>query len=498
MKLVRVSLEWVWLSLLLMGAVLLGGLLATGGGLRLLALMLPLLALPLSYWVTRNFANRQGWLLPAAWELMLITTGVQHLTGLPAGYLMEVLLFGLGITICLNVWKLAVEDRLLGLLLLLWVLHSGLGLLSTLLGRSHLMAAVWQLQYNLKWPLMFGLGLLIAQGGTGELRLRQLVKWSWLVLLACVALEILSPGGHELLFGPPPDLHPNPILGFGLRYRGPFFHSGYLALSCALLVSASLALALAGGGRRWLGLALIYGGLALLSGQRQELFALGACVAMFMLLAGRRHGYLFLFIGVCLGGGLLAAGMFIDRLPGEEVLAQWGLIEGTGPLSERAILSFNGIQVAERYFPLGSGWGTYGGVGAQKFDQSLFVELGFGRYWWFRRGLFLVDTFWPGVVAETGFAGAACLLLLFFLLWLGLLSRCLRALRQGRHVALCATGLAAATLLLLNSPTSAVLTDPRGALLFWLLIGVAWRIGAQLIAAKTVAAKNHQAEALCL
>lgn len=481
MKVTRARLEWFWMFLLLVGAVLLGGLLATGAGLRLLALILPVLALPLAYWMTRSFTDRRGWLLPVVWGLMLVTTGIQHVSGLPVGYLMELLLFGLGITICLNFWKRVEEDRLLGLLLLLWLLHSGLGLLSTVLGRSQLMAAVWQLQYNLKWPLMFGLGLLVARGETGELRLRQLLSWSWVVLLACIVLEIAWPGGHEMLFDVPPDLHPNPILGFGLRYRGPFFHSGYLALSCALLVSACLALALAGRGRRWLWLALVYGGLALLSGQRQELFALAVCIAIFLLLAGRRHGYLFLLLGIFLGGIVLAGGMFLDQMPGEAVLAQWGLIEGTGTLSERAILSLNGVQVAERYFPLGSGWGTYGGVGAQKFDQSLFVELGFGRYWWFRRGLFLVDTYWPGVVAETGFAGAASLLLLFLLLWGGLFRRCLEALRQGQHVALCATGLAAATLLLLNSPTSAVLTDPRGALLFWLLIGAAWRIGGQLI-----------------
>jgi hypothetical protein len=39
--------------------------------------------------------------------------------------------------------------------------------------------------------------------------------------------------------------------------------------------------------------------------------------------------------------------------------------------------------------------------------------------------------------------------------------------------------LGALSLLLLNSPSSAILTDPRGAFLFWLFIGCGWRIAAE-------------------
>jgi hypothetical protein len=134
-----------------------------------------------------------------------------------------------------------------------------------------------------------------------------------------------------------------------------------------------------------------------------------------------------------------------------------------------------GLAVAQQYFPLGSGLGTYGGAGAQKFDLSLFQDLGFGRYWWFMQGKFLVDTYWPNVAAESGLFGAAFLLAFFATMWIALLVRTWRLLGNAQ-IGFVFLGLCALTLLLLNSPSSQILTDPRGAIVLWTIIGASWRL----------------------
>jgi hypothetical protein len=134
-----------------------------------------------------------------------------------------------------------------------------------------------------------------------------------------------------------------------------------------------------------------------------------------------------------------------------------------------------GLEVAREYFPLGAGLGTYGGAGAQKFDLSLFLDLGFGRYWWFLQGKFLLDTYWPNIAAETGFLGAISLFVFYAIMWTTLLVRAWSSAGQP-YYGFAFLGLAALTLLLLNTPSSQTLTDPRGSIVLWAVIAAAWRM----------------------
>lgn len=463
------------LVLPVLGLLLVVGLVvASDLALLLLGFLAVVTIVPLSYFAGRQFSDQNGWLLLVGWLLMLVSNGVQVATHVPVGYLQELLLFGLGLGIAGQLWQQSGRDRTLRVLIFIYIAYLVFCFLSTLTGRSHMLPAIWQLQYNLKWPLMFGLGCLVVWGASPTHQLRRIIQYSWLFLLACVALEIAAPGVHTQVFGPTSDLHQNPILGFGLRYRGPFMHSGYLAITSALLAAAALAQVLAGRSRAWAILGLIYLALLLLSGQRQELLALVLTMVVFVAIQGWQYWYLLLGLAVMsllLGITVL---VYLDYIPMATTLAQLGILNSTAPLSERAILSLQGIAVANQYWPLGSGLGTYGGAGAQKFDQSLFLDLGFSRYWWFRQGLFLVDTFWPGVIAEAGFLGAALLLLVFVILWVALVHRTLRS-RGTPLFAASLTALAALTLMLANSPSSGVIADPRGSFLFWILIGVIWQ-----------------------
>jgi hypothetical protein len=470
---------------------LLGGLLIGAGQLVLLAgfVIVVLSALLSLLFLGQRVEDRRGFLLVGVWWGMLLVHGLQQSSGLPVGYILELVLFGLVLASVQCVWDLSRQDWVLRLLLALLLLHFGMALLSSMLGRSQTFAALWQLQYNLKWPLMLGLGTLLIWNGRVDDLMRKIIAWSWIFIVPILAVEIATPEIHSYVFGENSDKSVNPVIGVGARYRGPFNHSGYLAIICALLAAGAMATFLVDRGRRWGLLILLYAAIVLLSGQRQELLAMVFALFLLVAISWKQYLHLMVIFATLLGGLLVAGFIYFEYIPMRDTLAQWGMVDDLSRPSERAILSTNGIAVAHQFFPLGSGLGTYGGVGAQKFDLKLFWELGFGSYWWFLQGKFLVDTYWPNVIAESGFVGAFLLLVFFIVLWITLLRRAWCSVGTPVYgVSLLA--LAAMTLLMANTPSSPVLTDPRGAFIFWLIIGSAWR-ATMPIYSKSRLARTH-------
>lgn len=344
-----------------------------------------------------------------------------------------------------------------------------LSVVSSVFGRSALLAGVWQFQYNLKWPAMLLIGMLLAFDARQERVLNFFAYWLWLPILLVVAVEIVAPGVHAKLLGlQQHDLTPNPILGFGLRRQGPFPHSGYLALAAIGLAWLAAVRALLQKRRAWWLPLLCYLALLALSGQRQETLALVGAGLLGLAVLGRRQWRPWLVV-ICLlvGIGILLALIF-DISVAQKIVSQWGGGDKMAERSERYVLTKHGIEIANAWFPLGSGLGTYGGAGAQKFDQSYFVQLGFDQYWWFRQGQFLVDIYWPSVVAEVGWLGGLLLLIAYGTVWLSLLNA---MWRHGSMDPVVWIAMGLLTVNLLNSPTSGALTDPRATFWMWLLIG---------------------------
>lgn len=64
---------------------------------------------------------------------------------------------------------------------------------------------------------------------------------------------------------------------------------------------------------------------------------------------------------------------------------------------------------ANQHFPLGSGFGTYGSAEAAKNYSPLYYEYGFANRWGMtpHDGKFLHDTYWPTVLGQFGWIGAA-------------------------------------------------------------------------------------------
>lgn len=458
-------------GLLLLTTAFLGLLIGAEQYILIALFMALLLALPMFYLAVFGYTDRHAMLLYGGFLLMFFSQTLQS-RGLPAGYLLELVTFLLMFPSLRAMFQVAREDVTLRWVIALFLMYFALLLLSTVLGRSHPRGAVWQLQYNLKLPLMFALGMLLVKPEQVLVVLGRFIAWSWVIFLPFLLFELVAYGTFMKVFGHSPNYHFNALLPFMRGLRGPFIHAGYLSLMCGLLASGAVAFWLQGLGRRWMAYALIYTFIAVCAGQRQELAALFLVYLVFALIQGRKQtGWLAMGAMVCMAC-LLIAVMTIKHNPFEEIMMQWGGGRESD-LSERGVLTEGGMRIANHYFPLGSGLGTYGGVGAQRFDQSQFIDLGFNRYWWFRQRIFLVDTYWPSIAAEAGYPATLLLLAGFTLVWFTLLRRAIP--EDAPHRPLLLVGLAALTLQLANSPTSAGLTDPRGAFVFWLLTGYAWR-----------------------
>jgi hypothetical protein len=404
--------------------------------------------------------------------LMLSSGFFQHVLRLPIGYLLELVLFSMLLGTMLHARRYLSGDRALRLVMLLFVFYLSLAVLSSVAGRSTWIAALWQFQYNIKWAGMFLLGTMIVWDPGHERLLRGMLLVAWVPMLAMVGVEWAMPSLHATILQVPIDGQINPLLGALHRFKGPFQHSGYLALLSAALAWCCIVAAVSQRRWCWLVPALIYATLLVLSGQRQEAAGLTLAVLALAGWLGRRHLSVIVVAAVLLLAAAGAVLLWADGLPTPAIVAQWGGGDPLHPLSERAILSTKGLEVGNRYFPLGAGLGTYGGAGAQKFDQSLFLDLGFGRFWWFREGKFLVDVYWPSVVAEAGWIGAASLLACYGTIFGTLL---VRARRAGGRDPLLLVAAGCLLILLSNTPSSAIITDPRGSFVLWLLIGAAWR-----------------------
>lgn len=80
----------------------------------------------------------------------------------------------------------------------------------------------------------------------------------------------------------------------------------------------------------------------------------------------------------------------------------------------RKVLLKYGFITARNYFPLGSGFATYGTAIAQRHYSELYRIYNFSLYWGLSpdRRSFLTDNFWPAVMAEMGFIGAVLMAIL--------------------------------------------------------------------------------------
>lgn len=374
----------------------------------------------------------------------------------------QFLAMGLGLAGVAALLREAGRDALLRASLICYGLFLALVLLSAAVaGQSTPQAAAYQLFSDLKPLLILALGFALLRLDKPGRPLWLIVDWAWLPLLALVAWQWAGPGSYTSIFRFPHSLGSDvggllPSRAFGL-YEHPGMLASFTAMMCLLALLRGLNLP--DRGRRGALLALLYFALLLASGERGELAALMACGAALYLCnrRGQLASRLVLALPLLALLGTAYWLLYGDTLVQEA--AQWGGSRHTAIEHPRAQLYEGAIYLANKYLPLGSGIGTYGGAGASKYDLSMYLRLGFGRYWWFGDENYLLDIFWHNALAEGGWGALAAQLLQYLLLMAYALRHYLGA--SGLQRVYWGGAGFGVLYLLGNSPTSPSFQDPR-------------------------------------
>lgn len=92
--------------------------------------------------------------------------------------------------------------------------------------------------------------------------------------------------------------------------------------------------------------------------------------------------------------------------------------------SARRLLTLDSIEIAKQFFPIGSGFGSFASSMAAQYYSKLYIKLGYysrndlgmGE----KMNAFLSDTFWPIIIAQTGWIGLVsfCLALLSMIIYI--------------------------------------------------------------------------------
>lgn len=82
--------------------------------------------------------------------------------------------------------------------------------------------------------------------------------------------------------------------------------------------------------------------------------------------------------------------------------------------SARALLMQDGLDIALRFFPLGSGFATFATYMSGAYYSPLYFEYGLNTVWglWPTNPCFVSDSFWPAIIAQFGILGLIALVVL--------------------------------------------------------------------------------------
>ncbi len=284
-----------------------------------------------------------------------------------------------------------------------------LGIVLSLFNSVPFLAMSIQVLFELKFIVVLFLMVSVGMKANLESKFDQMLKLILVLNIPFVIFQFLNPegydevfvsGGHKGLF----ILKDSTLI----RAAGLFWHQNQLAFFSAIAAAFFVVLKRYAWTNAWVILAVI---LLLSTLQRQEIvsFILAYLFARYLFVEESFSGKRVLFF---LGSFTLITLGVIVFLPLLELLVQQsGLLELSQSIDPRIVFYYNSVIVFLDYFPFGSGFGTFGGFAAANYNQSLYNDLNFGNYTWFNQNIFLTDTYYPHVIAETGFFGVICFVL---------------------------------------------------------------------------------------
>ena len=87
--------------------------------------------------------------------------------------------------------------------------------------------------------------------------------------------------------------------------------------------------------------------------------------------------------------------------------------------SARSVLTQTSFEIMKDYFPIGTGFGTFGSDVAGEYYSPVYIKYGLNGIYELREGAgFFSDTFWPIIIGQTGFIGTICYLAVLLRLFL--------------------------------------------------------------------------------
>ncbi len=351
--------------------------------------------------------------------------------------------------------------------------------LSSALGRSRFFAGTYTAVLAIKPFLLVGCGAAFLWTRKSDRIFKVVVYWAWLPLMATAIIQWFFPSLYLAALADVESIpENNPMFPGFPRATGLFQHPSVLATTAAVFGLITIVDALLSRRVILASPSVVYAVLILMTGQRQELAAFVLCLPVLLIVWRYRLSFLALTFVlsaafICLAGALyFASPSFIEQ---QIVDWQGAATDGTG--SARAVLYHDAIRTANDYWPLGSGFGTFGSVGAIRFDQSFFLTLGYKAYWWFNKGKYLLDAYWAKYIGEVGWIGFAVHLMFYLVVlhaiigWLNDVR--VKADKKAERYAL--LGFVGLSYVLIASPTAFNLSEPHGGLVAMMFIGIAWQ-----------------------
>lgn len=435
-----------------------------------------IIVLPILYLSFGNAKYIAAAVFGFVWLMPLILPTVFKITGISLVGLWQIIVLIFGSIGMAQYIRCVKEHRLFLYATMMLLLMIFIGVLSSIGGRPQFLSAAFQVFSDLKPLLIIGLGFCISWTDKTEALFWGTVKWFWIPGLAFVLFEWAAPGPYFSLMGQgPPSPSPDPAGFFPSRALGMFEHPSFLASVAAMLAicAATRAISERQQRGRYILACVLNFALVVCAVQRQEMVAVAIAIVICAVILVPRSA---IFIGF-FGGLFLLVGAaafwetFADDITTEA--ASWGFSSVGSVDHPRAQIYAAAFQLAKTYWPLGTGLGTFAGAGAHRFDQSLYWETGFGNYWWFGKKDYLMDTYWPNSLAESGYIGFLCLLISYALFIAGGAMASIRANnRSKQYWAIFSAGMLYVLLISFSSPA---FQDPRLYVICGICVGIAYR-----------------------
>jgi hypothetical protein len=241
------------------------------------------------------------------------------------------------------------------------------------------------------------------------------------IILATGLLGFLSPAIYAKYFASVEgdvSYERGGVMPFAL----PFVQPGLYGWLMAVLLLGAVTLAIE---KRRIGAQLTIVGAAigvLASLRRRPLLGIPMAIGSALTQLSRRQ-----IAAITIAAGIAAGTLAFYARDLVNIVVEDTLASYLDPLSRdrtaRAALIAGGVTLAVRQFPLGEGFGTYGGYVSQRNYSPLYDELGLSTVY----GLapespdYLQDTYWPHLLGETGVIGTAAMLFFLVATWRRLL-----------------------------------------------------------------------------